>query len=417
MMSHKSEKDIEKLLSEMPDIKDDQSFDTYYQNVANQVDNKPKKNRPKRGFYFPALVTAAVLLLSFMVAMPFLSQDEAGDEMSTNEASMEDSDMESAESSEGSEDSREFSTAEDESSELNEVPSEESGEEEFMDSAKQVMTIEELNEMGLTTRVIQEDIARNQEDWISFYAMDGQANYLVPLTYVSDGEGKEAEFNNAQTKIEVDGLFTNIFQYAEYIGQNSENEPLIEVNDEEMRQVGGSALETGLIDSIHAFYGDLGYEQVSYQNKEGNTPSFSNYGEFTNLPISVRENYSYLLYEPEDTDTSLLLPVPADDQSVEVALEEMKNDNEDFSLYATIPNEFNFVVQNSDEEVLEIGINDEFSFESTNEHMVLIEAILLTAKSYGYEAVVFSVQQGVKEVGPYQMNQPIKVPEYINPME
>jgi len=91
----------------------------------------------------------------------------------------------------------------------------------------------------------------------------------------------------------------------------------------------------------------------------------------------------------------------------------MKEEDTAFHLTNTIPEEINFRIT-EDEKELVLEYTGKAILENNEKYSVMIDAILMTAKSYGFESVRFDNIKIVR-IGNYILEQPIKVPEGVNP--
>ncbi|GGB33741.1 hypothetical protein GCM10011409_08960 [Lentibacillus populi] len=128
----------------------------------------------------------------------------------------------------------------------------------------------------------------------------------------------------------------------------------------------------------------------------------------------VTDKASYYLFRAPGADRGFLIPIVLDTQtSIAAALNEMKQNREASHVYRTIPTEIQFSV--STENQLEITLSNNAALPNTQEGITMIDAILMTAKSFGYASVTFHNTK-VNQIGDYDLSKPIKVPKAVNPI-
>lgn len=121
-------------------------------------------------------------------------------------------------------------------------------------------------------------------------------------------------------------------------------------------------------------------------------------------------NSSYMLY-----NYRFLIPIPQEDQTpIDDALNEMKYNRKTYNIYATIPDNIDFSIDSSESKLI-INFKVVAGLGDNQETITMIEAILMTAKSYDYEAVDFE-NLPTDQIGSYNVSTPLKVPEAINPV-
>jgi hypothetical protein len=93
----------------------------------------------------------------------------------------------------------------------------------------------------------------------------------------------------------------------------------------------------------------------------------------------------------------------------------MKKAQKPLNIYPTIPEDIQFRLTTLDDQLFITPDNDQV-FQDEQRALIMIEAILMTAKSFGYEFVTFNHVSTIDQIGPYQFSEPIEVPEAVNPV-
>jgi hypothetical protein len=128
------------------------------------------------------------------------------------------------------------------------------------------------------------------------------------------------------------------------------------------------------------------------------------------------DEHPYLLLYTKNQGRPLLVPMGETAASPEAAFAEMRRGFPTQGLKASIPEEFQFdkVVPNN--RTLTINIRKGVEIPQTPEMMYGLEAILLTAKEFGFTAV--EIKNGSTDhIGPFHLDQPIEVPVAPNKHE
>lgn len=127
---------------------------------------------------------------------------------------------------------------------------------------------------------------------------------------------------------------------------------------------------------------------------------------FTNL-----QEASYMIYQNQ-----YFVPISRDEATpISKAINTLKTAIPESDIRNTIPAEVDFRIDadHPDELLLEYIGNEDV--EESSFTVTMIESILLTAKSYGYESVLFQAMP-IDEVGMYQFFKAIDVPIGVNPI-
>src|SRR5690606_9307829 len=138
------------------------------------------------------------------------------------------------------------------------------------------------------------------------------------------------------------------------------------------------------------FFKSLDY--LKYQNidkvylNEGSNRGvdFSHTGKIYEYKIDDSRS-GYLIYQTKNQ--VYFTPSPNKFDSIEDALLDMKNKNETYHLEPSIPNQIEFSVANNESNQLKLEFRNDIKLIENNETIRMIEAILLTAKEYGYDTV------------------------------
>jgi len=115
----------------------------------------------------------------------------------------------------------------------------------------------------------------------------------------------------------------------------------------------------------------------------------------------------YLFFDP--SHQKYLVPSPDPVSSIAEAFEVMKSGLLSYNLKPSIPSEFEFKFEEQREDLLLIRFTSGGPILEGEESERMIEAILLTAKEFGYSSVSFE-NTGVTEIGTFHFEKSISVP-------
>lgn len=245
---------------------------------------------------------------------------------------------------------------------------------------------------------------------------DQQAQYIIPFSMVVP---QDLPINDA-----IFALYTRFVDNVWQGGLNLFQDVQFEI-DQEAGQVvlhfpqnysigDGSAIPGLFRHILSAMFRPYGIDTAIFQTEDDEGVDLGPYGVMSeeDLPQMFA---NYKLYDLAEVNHTFLIPIPQENESIEEALTDLKQRDEDFDVYETIPEQIDFTVDSAGSELI-------LEFEPFTEPieedklMTMTESILLTAKSYGYDTVSFN-QLPMERIGPYQLTAPINVPLAINPIQ
>jgi hypothetical protein len=84
------------------------------------------------------------------------------------------------------------------------------------------------------------------------------------------------------------------------------------------------------------------------------------------------------------------------------------DEEQERGLKPLLPKDLQLEVMVTGEHSVQIAFPDTFKLsEEDTEDLMMIDAILLTAESYGFDSITFK-NTGLDSIGPYQLNEPIE---------
>jgi hypothetical protein len=374
-----SDHEIEQLLQEMPKVKDHRDPRDIYQSLSLKA-----KKRKAPVWIVPSVASLAAVLLLFILAPQVwqgISQDSAS-KQETNEA-FDDSNNGMAK------------MAPDNSSNTG-----------IADHKQEMAIMAAPSE----TAIYEEDIM--EQEVITFSVPDQNAQILVPVSVLVPKENKtwlELYQSQSEKLTEVQWGLSDYFPLNATLSMVNEQTLNVDVPADHIYG-NGSANET-------LFIGTLEETMVHHENLQKITFStngnpgimLGNYGERSELMKPETKKRSYYLFNPNNQNSPFLVPGIDVYTDIESAFESMRVGNETYGLAPSIPSEFVFEINESSEEELILNISGNEKLTEEPKYIYCIEAILLTAKEFGYNSVKFE-NSPIPQIGRFNMENEIKVP-------
>ncbi|RZT14526.1 MULTISPECIES: hypothetical protein [Fictibacillus] len=371
---------IEQHLKSLPHIKDRRSKQELYLKVQAKVHYKDNKGKRLPSWSLPALATACALVI-FGVFVPDLVKN--GGKMEQSKIAFE--------ADKGSKGMDAASTATDGDVKLK--------------ADKKTMPVayhEPIQESSL-------DGVGVDQDWVTVGYLDDQAQLAIPVSFITQPNHYLDKVNEQLQKFKPEsaGLVESPLQRAKI---TEEEETVI------IDWPAGSIYEAEepLLKNLIAltFSNESQKYKVEFRTDGKAGYDFSNYGLIKDWDIEV-PGAPHFRYDAPTTDAFIVslfstgreaTDMPADlDDALDVMDEEQER-----GLKPLLPKDLELEVKETGEKSVEITFPDSFKLLADNlEHQMMIDAILLTAESYGYDSVKIN-NTGLDSIGPYQLNEPIE---------
>lgn len=153
------------------------------------------------------------------------------------------------------------------------------------------------------------------------------------------------------------------------------------------------------------------YKQVQVKTSKGSQLQLGANGSIGTMSIEKQTKHAY--YILDNKSGTFLVPSKTHYSSYEDAVDTMKRTS-DAGLDPLIKDESIKEVTTKGKHVtITFGASAQLS--DSNDHILLIEGLLLSAKDFGFTEVTIQ-QAGADQVGPYELEEPIEVPALPNPV-
>lgn len=251
---------------------------------------------------------------------------------------------------------------------------------------------------------------------------DQQNMFAIPITLVSTSSTGDPNdyYNRIDTFVDEDQLGVQTFPFEDIAFEFTEgNQQLYMTVADDYQFPPGSSNAYMFQKMVNIMFEKYSFDHITLQTDSTDQVDLGPIGVKDQLELQPVDNLAYKIYQYEQSTQRLFVPIDMTNgneiTNIEVALEEMQQDQSDFNVYATIPEEADYRLVTSDEETLVIAFTS-YEFFGYNEMTYeMIQAILATAKSFGYTEVDLTIPRLDGTFGQFDLDHPIPVPDGINP--
>lgn len=339
---------LEQHLKNLPPIKDRQSKQELFLKVQAKIEYKEYKGKRLPTWSLPALATACALVLFGMFAPDLMKN---GGQMENAKMSKHDGGMEAK-------------------------PIQDSASDEDQGTVGLMKTETPVAYHG---PLLKKDIESNK-DWVTVGYLDEQAQLVIPVSPLV-----KAKITEEEETVIVDLPAGSI---------NESEEPLLQA----------------LISMTFANEGQKAKVEFRMNGEKGY--EFPRFGSVSEMPLNVPGAPHYR-YDSSTTDAFIVSLFSTGQEAGSMPKEfedalEMMDDEQERGLKPLLPEDIQLEVKEITKDYVEITFPDSLLLSAENvEDQMMIDAILLTAESYGYESVKFNNAK-LDSMGPYQMDKPIE---------
>lgn len=387
-----SDEQLEDFLRKMPKLKDHRDPHDIYENISKKLEKRPRKT-----WVIPSFATAAAVLL---IAILSFNMFDGGKINHSADKSMQ----EEATTEQETSLRKEESVAEDKASQK--IGNEENSTE------MNDITFQATEEP--TTAIYDEDMGAMQVFTLAI--PDSQGQNIIPVSFLIepvDQAEKLAQLEDVMANIDEEqmGLDNYYPLQADLSIDEAVNMLHVDVAADHPYQL-GSSLPVSFEMAIQQLLTSLQLDQAIFTTN--NTEEGINLGNdfLTSLTKTERVNLAYYLFY--SNEKPYLVPSMESYSTIQEAFNAMKTNVETHDLIAPLlVNQIDSVTTDDTNKLITITFNKEVQIEDTPETVQSIEAILLTAKSFGYDKVKFT-NAPINQVGRFQLVEEIKVPVAAN---
>lgn len=246
--------------------------------------------------------------------------------------------------------------------------------------------------------------------------VDKQLQYVIPLSLVVPKTNDLNFYYNHLNEFLIESEWgVSEYMFKNIIFDIDETKEEVVMEFPEDYSIGEGEAHAHVFEkSLSVMFRPYGFEKIVFKSPNDAGIDLGSIGVLHDMALVAMEPSNYKLYQLTEEKRSFLIPIPQEGNNISEALENMKQSEELFHVYGTIPSDVHFTVDvEEDGLIITFGNDTEITYDEKVQTM--IEAILMTAKSYGYNDVLFE-NVPLEHIGPYKMSEPIDVPEAVNPM-
>jgi len=246
---------------------------------------------------------------------------------------------------------------------------------------------------------------------------DQQVQYVIPLSFITSTDKSLSQaYNELDSYIAPFDSSSRVpyFEHMEFDVDMDKQFVTMHINDS--YTVGeGAAIQGKFEEMISMIFQPYGIEEVHIQTENGSPMILGEIGEISSIKIQDPPKVNYKYYYDDAHEYGFLVPIEQGEKTFSQSIDDLKEADTDFSMQATIPADVDYTINCESTEDCFIHFTEEINQLSQSEQILVLESILMTAKSYGYDYVSF---EGISEetIEGYDLTQPIDVPLAVNPV-
>lgn len=373
-----SDEELIELIQEMPKIED-------YRHPRDIYQNLPFKRRKKIPWLLPGIATAAALFLFFILVPKFMDNNQYSRDNAKQEATQD--------AKVAREDNNSSGIANGDAQQ------------------DQTYTMEkaQLKNEEISTTAVYDDAIKDAAV-LTYWVPDDQAQNLIPIsTIVNNTDGKDwlTLFNENMAKLqETEWGLTDYYPLKASLSYDKTGENIIVDVPAGHLYAQGSANELAFINSINNNVASNSSAKMIKFTTNGESGLEMGNDYYTELPVNPVKNHAYFFYYPNGKDVPFLVPSPEPYNDIQAALRAMGSPIEPQNLQ-----EVTLVIDevSTSDQTLTLTFKEDTNLKVDQMTLWSLEAILLTAKEFGFGKVIVN-NPPVEKIGPFDLTQEIKVP-------
>lgn len=373
-----SDNELEQLLRQMPKVQDHRDPRDIYQSLSLKA-----KKRKAPVWIVPSVASVAAVLLLFLLAPQVWQgniQDKATEEKSV---AVEDRSK---------------------NTEMAKVdPNKDSGKASLSQDIS-IMATE------FETAIYKEDII--DQEVITYMIPDQNAQILVPVSVLVPKENKswaELYQTNSESLSEAQWGLSDFYPLNATLSMIDEKTMNVDVPEGHVYGSGSAneILFTSTMDEILFRHENL--QKITFSTNGVPGIMLGNTGQLMELNKPTLKKRAYFLFNPNNQNMPFIVPGIDTFTDIDTALESMRTENAINGFKPSIPSDFVYKVDASSSEQLILTFDTNVQLTNDAKNIYAIEAILLTAKEFGYEKVKF-VNAPITQIGRFNLENEVNVP-------
>ncbi|GEM01674.1 hypothetical protein SAMN05421839_11334 [Halolactibacillus halophilus] len=387
-------------LSDFPHVQSKLSKAAFYDEINSEMTPNHKKTMRKKKIFFPALLTAAVLAIVFVILKDQIFPPQMEQAMNDDVA------LETAENTRMTDDRSEEA--------LEGVMLKD----EIMTFNNPMYQTDDFSNVKGHHVIVPSDEAADLKQ-ITVVAMDTSVMYPVPLTVI-DQQGDSVNFYNEQLAsfdFNQLGLTGETFDFGVF--SQGDQSVTLTINSE-LVSIDSSAQATMFNQTLRYMFQD-DYGRVFIEGANGEAIELGPFGTVDQFDLDRVQKLSYK-YVRTSSGHKFMVPVETTLTgetfiTIDEALVDMQEPVPDFNIEAAIPEGVTYTLDLSNEGEVKLTFDSHDGLGDNAETTDMFEAILMTAKSFDFNHVVISMEDiDINQVGPYLLDTALELPVAINPV-
>jgi hypothetical protein len=395
-----SDEQLEQMLSQMPGIKDKRKPQEIYQNITLKMNKKKRKM-----WLVPTLASTAAVLLLFILAPSFINNMNSSSSDTARMARENTNIAMDSENREAASKDASYNTLE-------------KAEEPQQNEEAGIFSFEEQPSNSYTVNSVGEN-----EVLLTYGVYLGGVMFpsVVSVIVESNGENVVEQWQKTVPRVNeairenkewgIDEISNSYFEdFSEVVTKDNSKAVRVDVDNSINTESFATAEAAEFSHTISSFrYLLEDYQHVElFQNNQqgifiGQTGIIENY-----IDVEKDTKKAYLYYVNDHSDRKILALSYEDFNTIEQALEAMKAEANqgDYTLHPTIISEIKQIKANDTN--LEIHFSDDAVLENTDNYILMLDAIMLTAKEFNFDTVTF--YGNIDQIGNVRIGEPVPVP-------
>jgi hypothetical protein len=379
-----SDRQLEEILRQMPKIKDCRFPHDIYQNLPIHIKRKKHKT-----WVLPGIaMVAALLLLCILVPNATKYSNRSADVAKSTQPS----------------------TAKNQLLAKVEISKQDSSTGAFQkqDSSKLLLKKGE----NLKSAVYNNEIGNGKV--LTYWIPDQQGQFLVPISIIITHPGNKSWLellNENMTNLNEKewGLSEFYPLNAKMSLDHKDNSVIVDVPKNNSYEQ-GSTNELSFINAIQQIVStNSTIKKVKFTTNGSPGIMFGNTGVKMNMAIHPVRNRAFLFYLPEGKGIPFLVPSPDSFKDIQTALKAMEMEQPELGLKASLPKKLQIKLDGIKNRTLFLSVQQKPIIESIPMEVYSYEAILLTAKEFGFKNVMLK-NSILKTLGPFDLTKINSVP-------
>ncbi|CAG9608349.1 negative regulator of sigma-X activity [Pseudoneobacillus rhizosphaerae] len=259
------------------------------------------------------------------------------------------------------------------------------------------------------TAIYEEEL--DEQQVITYTIPDQNAQIFVPVSVLVPKNSSWVELYQSQAEklTEEQWGLSDYFPLNATLSMIDEKTMNIDVPEDHVYG-NGSANETLFISILEETISrNENLQKITFSTNGNPGIMLGNYGERFEVNKPETKKKSYFIFRPNTQNSPFIVPGIEGFSDIAAALESMRAGNVTYGLEPSIPAEFVFDINVSSQEQLVLTFTGEEQLLDESKYVYCIEAILLTAKEFGYKSVKFE-NSPITQIGRFNMENEIKVP-------